>query len=110
MKLLTAEIIKKLEKSPLYATEKINVKPIIVKFFNPTGSGSWYVCEGEKQEDGDWLFFGFVDLLEKEWGYFTLSELQSVKGRFGLGIERDMYFDGMVANVNTNEISKAVSA
>jgi hypothetical protein len=104
MKLLTAEIIKKLEKSPLYSTEKINVKPIIVKYFNPTGSGSWYVVEGAKQEDGDWLFFGLVDLLEKEWGYFTLSELQSVKGRLGLGIERDMWFNRMVIDITDNSI------
>ena len=36
-------------------------------------------------------FFGFVDGLEREWGYFSLSELESVRGGFGLPVERDMY-------------------
>lgn len=107
MKLLTAAIIAKLEKTSLYSTEKIDVCPVLVKFFNPCGSGTWYVLEAEKQEDGDWLFFGLADIQEKELGYFTLSELQSVRLRFGLGIERDMYFDGMVVDKTTNEVRRA---
>jgi len=43
-------------------------------------------------EDGDWLFYGLVDGFEKEWGYFSLKELESVRGPLGLGIERDIYF------------------
>jgi len=27
-----------------------------------------------------------------EWGYFSLDELASYRGRFGLGIERDLHF------------------
>jgi len=79
---------------PLYSTENIpkEDKIFICKFFNPTGLGTWYIAEGEEQEDGDWLFFGLVDLYEKEWGYFTLNELKSVRGAFGLGIERDIFF------------------
>ena len=92
MKLLTKEIEKQLP--PIKSTEKKKPEDIkiIVKFFNPAGKGSWYVTEGEKQENGDWLFFGFVDLFDKELGYFTLNELKSVKLPFGLKIERDMYF------------------
>ena len=79
---------------PLYSTENVPTedKVFICKFFNPTGLGTWYIAEGEEQEDGDWLFFGLVDLHEKEWGYFTLNELKSVQGAFGLGIERDIFF------------------
>ena len=60
----------------------------IAKFFDPTGSWTWYATEF----DGEDTFFGLVDGFELEWGDFSLSELQSVKGRFGLGIERDRYF------------------
>lgn len=60
----------------------------VVKFFDPTGSWTWYATEF----DGDDTFFGLVDGHEKELGYFSLSELQSVRGRFGLGIERDRHF------------------
>jgi hypothetical protein len=91
MKLLTKEIIKKLPK--LYATESIPLtdKEVICKFFNPCGAGTWYVLEGQ-EEDGDFIFFGLVDLHEKEFGYFSLNELQSVKLPFGLTIERDIHY------------------
>ena len=40
------------------------------------------------------MFFGYVKLLPgcDEWGYFSLDELESIKGMFGLGIERDLHF------------------
>lgn len=66
--------------------------PIICKFFDPTGSWTWYVTEAEKRGEEDFLFFGFVRGIENELGYFTLSELRSVKGRMGLGIEMDIHF------------------
>lgn len=90
MKLLTPEIEKQLP--ALYSSEGVEDPPIIIKFFDPSGSWIWYVIEGARQEDGDMLFFGLVDGHEKELGYFTLSELQSSRGRFGLGIERDVHF------------------
>jgi hypothetical protein len=94
MKLITKKIEEKLAKFPLYSTDGHKEKEVIVKFFNPYGAGRWYVCEGEKQENGDWLFFGLVELIEKEWGYFTLSELQSIPTPYGLGIERDLHYKG----------------
>ena len=36
-------------------------------------------------------FFGLVDGLEAELGYFWLSELTGVRGPLGLPIERDLY-------------------
>jgi len=89
MKLLTKEIEKKLPR--LYSQEKVSNPKIIVKFFHPLSSWTWYVTEGDRQEDGDFLFFGLVDGFEKELGYFTLKQLEEVKVK-GLGIERDMYF------------------
>ena len=87
MKLLTQEIRKSIPK--LYAQDgKGNDAVIHVKFFNPCGAGTWYATEF----DGKDTFFGLVDLHEKELGYFSLSELQSYKGKWELGIERDMHF------------------
>ena len=40
----------------------------------------------------DKIFFGLVYGHDKELGYFSLKELESVKCSFGLGIERDRYF------------------
>ena len=96
MQLLTEEIKRKLPK--LGATDgngKLQDKIAVVKFFNPAGSWTWYAIEGEEQDTGDFLFFGWVDGFEPEWGYFSLNELKSVDGKLpiGLSIERDIWFD-----------------
>jgi len=49
------------------------------------------VVEGQ-QEDDDFLFFGLVDLHEREFGYFSLNELEAIRLPFGLKIERDLHF------------------
>lgn len=101
MKLMTKEIEKKLERYPLYSQDGKGVNAeIVCKFFNPCGRGTWYVLEGQKQENGDWMFYGIVDLCEREYGYFMLSDLAGFRGRFGLGIERDMYFRGKVKDID----------
>jgi hypothetical protein len=88
MKLMTAAIRKSLPK--LYSQEKVKDPIARVKFFNPCGMGTWFATEF----DGKDLFFGWAILMPGcgEYGYFSLSELQSVKVMFGLGIERDLYF------------------
>lgn len=93
MKLITKQIENRLAKYPLYSQDGKGVNAVIhCKFFNPCGAGTWYVLEAKKETNGDYTFFGIVDLYEREYGYFTLSQLQSVRNRFGLGIERDRYF------------------
>lgn len=87
MKLLTKEVLEKLPK--LYSQEEKGLEAVaVVKFFTPDSNWTWYATEF----DGEDTFFGLVDGFEKELGYFSLSELQSVKGALGLPIERDMYF------------------
>jgi hypothetical protein len=89
MMLLTKSIKNKLPK--LYSQENIKDPIVQVKFFDPTGSFTWYATEF----DGEDSFFGkvFSEMCpEGELGYFSLSELQSVRCRFGLGIERDLHF------------------
>lgn len=95
MKLLTKTIEKKLPK--LYSTEDVPTqdKVVVAKFFDPTGRGTWYAVEGERQGD-DFLCFGFTKspLGEDcdEWGYFSMNELQAARGHLGLGMERDIHF------------------
>ena len=89
MKLLTKEIEKKLLK--LYSKEDEKNPKIIVKYFHPLSDYTWYIIEGDKQENGDWLFFGLVDGHEKELGYVTLNQLEEIRIK-GLGIERDKFF------------------
>jgi hypothetical protein len=87
MDLLTAEIREALPS--LRSTEPLGMDaPIIVKYFTPTSSWTWYATEF----DGEDLFFGLVDGHCKEIGYFSLSELEQFRGPYGLGVERDLYF------------------
>jgi len=89
MKLLTKEILDKLPK--LRGTEGTNDPLVVTKFFDPTGSWTWYVIEGQ-DEGEDFIFYGLVKGFETELGNFSLNELKSVKGALGLGIERDMHW------------------
>jgi Protein of unknown function (DUF2958) len=60
----------------------------VVKFFTPDAGWTWFASEF----DGDDIFYGVVDGHEVEFGTFSLSELESVRGRFGLPVERDLSF------------------
>lgn len=90
--LLTKDLEAKLPK--LGSTEEVptDEKLAVVKFFSPYTGWTWYAVEGERQEDGNVVFFGWVEGFENEWGYFSLFELESaVKGRLPL-VERDKYW------------------
>ncbi len=97
MRLLDRELRKRLP--PLYAQEAKAEPVVYAKFFMPGTAWTWYVTEGSEQE-GDFLFFGFVVGLESEFGYFLLSELESVTSPLGLHAERDLAFrEGKLTDV-----------
>ena len=83
---------------------------VIVKFFTPDSNWTWYAVSASKDEEsGDVQFFGFVNGLEAELGYFWLSELESVRGQLGLPIERDLYWNPKsLADVMTEVRSERV--
>lgn len=62
---------------------------IICKFFHPCSAATWWASEFDPETRH---FFGYVYICEGEWGYFSLDELESARGHFGLPIERDLYF------------------
>jgi hypothetical protein len=88
MELITQEIRERLLANGAPGAETDHYP--VVKLFNPTGAATWLITE--MAPDGS--LFGLADLGlgHPELGYIDLAELQSVKGRFGLGIERDLYF------------------
>ena len=98
MELITKEIEEKFSRFPLYSQDGKGLDAeVVVKYFNPAGAGTWLITEGEKQEDGSWILFGYCHIFEWEWGYVSLSELMDYKDQFsGLGIERDLYASGTV--------------
>jgi hypothetical protein len=80
---------------PLYATESIEEEEKIVyaKFFAPSSGWTWFALEGSWNKDHeDFTFFGLVYGFEKEYGYFSLNELESVTNPLQR-IERDLFFD-----------------
>ena len=93
MKLLTKEVLDNFKKQGSMGDRKMEDIKIICKFFNPAGAGTWYCYEYEADTK---MFYAFVTLGMgpecDEAGPVALEELESVKGPFGLGIERDMYF------------------
>ena len=118
MILLTKELEKRFEKVGNQENDKNPI--VVIKFFNACGAGTWYATEiteyrlsnkegvikctnsYKAKEDAlkkgykldDVLFFGYASIFGDdcdEWGCFALSELESIKGFAGLGIERDLY-------------------
>lgn len=91
MRIITKEIEERLRRYPLYSQENKGEDALVIcKFF--LQGWTWYVLEAEKIENEDYLFFGLVDGFEREYGYFTLSQLKEVRGHFGVMVERDAYF------------------
>jgi hypothetical protein len=72
-------------------------------FFNDIQSWTWYVLEF----DGKDTFFGYVDGDYQELDYFSLSELESIRGPLGLKVERDVYWKPKPLSEVKKEISKA---
>lgn len=96
MKLLTQVIRRNLP--ALYSQEDKGGKAVVhVKFFTPDSNWTWFGLCGEpvldeSDREVDFRFFGLVEGFEKELGYFSLKELESVRGALGLPIERDLYW------------------
>lgn len=86
MKLLTQQNRKDLP--PMNAHDGDMEALVPVKFFTPWANWTWYAFEF----DGEDEFFGLVVGLETELGYFSLSELQAIRGPFGFKVERDMHW------------------
>ena len=90
----------------LYSQEQERDPLVVVKYFDPVGSWTWYATEGSPvDEEGymdttkekvDFLLFGLVVGHVPELGYFSLNELKTAKeglrGLRALPIERDIHF------------------
>jgi Protein of unknown function (DUF2958) len=98
---LTKDLVKRLP--ALYSQEDTPDPMVVCKFFMPDGGWTWYAIEGSPvDEDGyydtekkkvDFLFFGLVSGIAVELGYFSLTALKSIRGKLGLPVERDLYFE-----------------
>ena len=86
MELIPQEIKELIPK--LYETEEQNNPSAYVKLF--LDDWTWYITE--LSIDGDIAFGYVVSPFESELGYFSLKELETIKGALGLSVERDLSF------------------
>jgi hypothetical protein len=91
MKLLTKELEQEFARVGSQESKPPEEVKVIAKFFTPWTQWTWFATEYFPE---DRTFFGYVVGFEKELGYFSLDELESIKGPVGLKIERDLHFSG----------------
>lgn len=84
MQLLTVKLKKKL---PRWTKGKDPM--IYCHLFTPDSSWDWYVMAWDGQD----TLFGLVKGFFPELGSFSLTELESIRGAFGLPVERDLFFE-----------------
>ena len=97
MKIFTKEIHSKLlangKKQELVrgTDEEIDFFPV-VRLFTPDAAATWLLTEIDPESSS--IAFGLCDLGFQcpELGSVPISELESLRGKFGLPIERDLYF------------------
>ena len=73
----------------LHATEGVQGRMVHLKWFTPDSFWTWFVLEFDPS---DGICFGLVDGLERELGYFSLDEIEQLRGPLGLRVERDLYW------------------
>ncbi len=66
--------------------------PPVVKLFTPDAAATWLIASAEPDDPG--LLYGLCDLGVgfPELGSVLLSEIETIRGRLGLPVERDLGF------------------
>ena len=86
-KLIPEQLINEIP--PLYSTEELKEPTVYCKLF--LGNWTWFITEIDFNRD---ICFGYVQspFCDGELGYFTLSEIEEIRGPLGLEAERDLSF------------------
>ena len=93
MKLINDELRAQLLTNGQQSIEHDDLDPLpVVKLFTPDAGATWLLTEIDPNDHDH--AFGLCDpgLGFPELGYVSLAELQAVRGRFGLPVERDLHF------------------
>jgi len=87
----------------LYDTEDQKDPLCHIKLFTPDANFTWYIIEYSKSDFN--TCYGYVVGLDNELGYFTLKELESVRGSLGLSIEIDSTFKPTLLSTIKKEVA-----
>ena len=102
MKLFNKTIDRQLFKQYLLGSD-LSKQEVVVKIFNPFGRGTWFIINSDPN-DPDYLW-AIVDLgYGAEVGSVSRTDLETYRGKFGMGFERDLSFDP----VNAEELYKGL--
>jgi hypothetical protein len=89
MQLLNAQILQSLPRLNANGGEDPMVH---LKYYGPDSAMIWFACEGQP-ERGGCRFWGIrIDPNESHWTYFTLRELEDIRGPEGERVRRDETF------------------
>lgn len=94
-KLIPKEILQELianEEMSQMGMNRLDIVPVL-RLFTPDAAATWVLVTGRKV-DGDVILYGWCDLGLgfQEFGTVSLRELETVRGKLGLPVERDLYF------------------
>ena len=69
----------------------------LVKYFTPDASATWYFSEYSPEHD---TFYGWCDMGHgfPELGYASRQEIRELRGKMGLPVERDYYYEPTTLN------------
>jgi len=97
MKLITKEIWKKLPALGTTDGKQDDQVTVHVKMFTPDAGATWFITEADPVTG---RLFGLCDLGLgfPEIGYVMLSEIEAVRGKLGLPVERDLHWKGTLAD------------
>ena len=88
MKLLTKALRQKLLAN---GAKRADHRPV-VKWFYPCGAATWLASELDPEDPDIAHCLADLGMGHPEIGSVRISELAAFRGRFGLGIERDLHF------------------
>ena len=107
-KMITEKIKKD---TPMYGSTAelpMEEQTVTGKFFDPTGSFTWYLMELDKDEDRAYGFVTSHMVPDGEFGPFSINELRDLDLPFGLYIERDKNFKPMNLKTLYDKVQKGI--
>lgn len=105
MQLMTKEI-EKIARKQFTCGADLHNQNIVAKFFDPCSSWTWFVMN-QDPEDPNYLWGIVKSPYAIEEGSFSLADLQKIKNKFGLGMERDKFWTPRKAIDVWNELHKS---
>lgn len=107
MQLITKELEALFKKYGSQEDKPLKDMVAVCKLFDPQGSGTWWLFNYDPETEIAFCYASIFGDHNDEFGDVSLAELKAYRGRFGLGIERDLSFEPTAAK-DIREIQKSL--